>query len=179
MNFFGFCHTWKFEFFDFVKTELHVQVRAVSSIKKFLKYSILLKFFRYILQNSRNDTILFVLQDLGSRDLSREKVYLVCYVIKNSSIDSYQNSKNVAKNGNLDSFNSVRKAYAIACFNLSPYFNGSVETDEDKHHFLPLLPYVINFFIFDINIVFGTWKLASHFCHRRAKYFFQNFPRIF
>lgn len=44
------------------------------------------------------------------------------------------------KNGNVESGNTVRRPYAIACYNLYPYFSGNLETDEEEHHYLPLLP---------------------------------------
>lgn len=55
-------------------------------------------------------------------------------------MESQQNCKNLVKNGNFDSINMARRAHAIACKDLSPYLNGQLETDEDKHHFLHLLP---------------------------------------
>lgn len=89
---------------------------------------------------SSNNYIYRVLQDLGSRDLAREKVYLVCYVIKNGAMESQQNCKTYVKNGSFDNVSLARRAHAIACKDLSPYLNGQLETDEDKHHILHLLP---------------------------------------
>ena len=44
------------------------------------------------------------------------------------------------KNGYSDGGYTVRRPYAVACYNLSPYFNGTLETDEEKLHFSHLLP---------------------------------------
>lgn len=79
------------------------------------------------------------MQDLGARDLAREKVYLVCYVIRNGLMELDQNNKSSTKNSNIDIRCTVRRPYAVAYFNLQPYFKEK-ESDEDELHFLPLLP---------------------------------------
>ncbi|XP_065221520.1 dedicator of cytokinesis protein 2 isoform X3 [Planococcus citri] len=76
--------------------------------------------------------------DLGIRDLNLEKVYLVCYVIRNGAMEADTNNKNNSKTSINDMY-SVRRPYAVACMNLSPYFKNAIESDEDRNHFLPLL----------------------------------------
>lgn len=50
-----------------------------------------------------------------------------------------QNNKSSTKNSNNDILCTVRRPYAVAYFNLQPYFKEK-ESDEDELHFLPLLP---------------------------------------
>lgn len=77
------------------------------------------------------------LQDLGARDLAREKVYLVCYVIRNGAMEAESNSKGTKNN--ITEY-TVRRPFAVACYNLTPYFKNAIEPDEDKHHHLSLTP---------------------------------------
>jgi dedicator of cytokinesis protein 1 len=72
---------------------------------------------------------------LGARDLVREKVYLVCYVVKLGGMEKSNNGPKT-----LTSTESiVRRPYGVAAMDITLYINGKLEPDEDKHHFLPLI----------------------------------------
>ncbi|XP_026809422.1 dedicator of cytokinesis protein 1 isoform X2 [Rhopalosiphum maidis] len=72
--------------------------------------------------------------DLGTRDLTREKVYLVCYIIRIGGMDNDSNSK---KNW---ATTQIRRPWGVAAMDLTLYFTQKLESDEDKHHFMPFLP---------------------------------------
>lgn len=54
-------------------------------------------------------------------------------------MEAESNNKANTKNSASDTY-TVRRPFAVACFNLSPYFKNAIEPDEDKRHFLPLIP---------------------------------------
>ncbi|XP_012257396.2 dedicator of cytokinesis protein 1 isoform X1 [Athalia rosae] len=81
--------------------------------------------------------------DLGSRDLSREKVYLVCYAVRVGSmeakeIDHRRSSilQNSQKQKNSD---NMRRPFGVAAMDITPYINGKLDGDVETHHFIPFL----------------------------------------
>lgn len=88
--------------------------------------------------------------DLGSQDLNREKVYLVCYVVRVGNMDvkgedvkrhltvpSRRTISNNLSGGFPAEF--LRRPCGIACMDVSDYLNGSQEMDEEKQHFVPFI----------------------------------------
>nr|XP_018917246.1 PREDICTED: dedicator of cytokinesis protein 1 isoform X2 [Bemisia tabaci] len=71
--------------------------------------------------------------DLGSRDLSREKVYLVCYVVRVGALDSNSKHKSISPS------HCVRRPFGVAALDITLYLMGNLDSDEDKRHFLPFL----------------------------------------
>lgn len=90
--------------------------------------------------------------DLGSRDLARERVYLVCYVVRVGNMDiraddPRRGSSAVSSRRTLSGIpasNSVppeflRRPCGIACMDVTDYLSGRLETDEEKQHFVPFI----------------------------------------
>lgn len=78
--------------------------------------------------------------DLGSRDLSREKVYLVCYVVRVGAMEvrdiDHRRSSHIPKKPAVD---TMRRPFGVAAMDITLYINGRLEGDEDKQHFIPFL----------------------------------------
>ncbi|XP_050420571.1 dedicator of cytokinesis protein 1 isoform X2 [Adelges cooleyi] len=72
--------------------------------------------------------------DLGTRDLAREKVYLVCYIIRIGGMENDNTSKKSLMT------TQIRRPWGVAAMDLTLYFTQKLESDEDKHHFMPFLP---------------------------------------
>lgn len=83
-----------------------------------------------------------MLQDLGSRDLAREKLYLVCYVIRIGGMETKEPDKenkrssksNIGKPSH-PTEELLRRPFGVAAIDIVGKLDGS----EDKHHFLPFL----------------------------------------
>ncbi|KAK3913017.1 Dedicator of cytokinesis protein 1 [Frankliniella fusca] len=80
--------------------------------------------------------------DLGSRDLQRDKVYLVVYVVRLGAMDpretEQKNRKSIASNLVGDAI-VLRRPYGVAAIDITLFLSGRIETDEEAHHFVPLL----------------------------------------
>ncbi|PSN51994.1 Dedicator of cytokinesis protein 1 [Blattella germanica] len=78
--------------------------------------------------------------DLGSRDLSREKVYLVCYVVRLGAMEvrdiDHRRSSHIQKKAHAD---GMRRPFGVAAMDITLYFNGKIEGNEEDHHFVPFL----------------------------------------
>ncbi|XP_044743403.1 dedicator of cytokinesis protein 1 isoform X2 [Chrysoperla carnea] len=84
--------------------------------------------------------------DLGSRDLLRDKVYLVCYVVRVGGMEAKEidhRRSSVAnavtgssKKGHTD---GMRRPFGVAAFDVTLYLCGKLESDDEKHHSVPFL----------------------------------------
>lgn len=88
--------------------------------------------------------------DLGSQDLNKEKVYLVCYVVRvgNMEVKSDEPKRTMTSSRRTISTNPpsagypaefLRRPCGIACMDVSDFLAGSQETDEEKQHFVPFI----------------------------------------
>lgn len=86
--------------------------------------------------------------DLGSRDLARERVFLVCYVVRIGNMDVKLDDKrgSGAANRRTTVYNAqqmpaefLRRPCGIACMDVTDYLNGHLKTDEEKQHFVPFI----------------------------------------
>ena len=101
--------------------------------------------------------------DLGSRDLARERVYLVCQVVRvghmevktddnkrgtghpggGSSLMSGHNARRTISGApagiNTSNSEFLRRPCGIACMDVTEYLSGRLETDEEKQHFVPFV----------------------------------------
>ncbi|KAJ9589857.1 hypothetical protein L9F63_017012, partial [Diploptera punctata] len=78
--------------------------------------------------------------DLGSRDLNREKVYLVCYVVRVGGMEvrdqDHRRSSHVPKKSHAD---GMRRPFGVAAMDITLYMTGNIEGNEEEHHFIPFL----------------------------------------
>jgi len=82
----------------------------------------------------------FFYQDLGSRDLNREKVYLVCYVVRVGTMEvrdpDHRRSSHVPKKAHAE---GMRRPFGVAAMDVTLYISGKIEGNEEEHHFIPFL----------------------------------------
>ncbi|EFN73187.1 Dedicator of cytokinesis protein 1 [Camponotus floridanus] len=82
--------------------------------------------------------------DLGSRDLTRDKVYLACYVIRVGGMEAKepdhrrssvaQNNQNKSK-----STENMRRPFGVAAMDITLFITGKLEGDVEQHHFIPFI----------------------------------------
>ncbi|XP_071445315.1 dedicator of cytokinesis protein 1 isoform X2 [Hetaerina americana] len=96
------------------------------------------------LDQLHNLRVLFT--DLGSRDLTRERVYVVCYVIrvgameqKDSESKRVSQAQPIVPASRKGGPEGMRRPFGVAAMDVTLYLSGKIESDEDKHHFLPFL----------------------------------------
>ncbi|XP_031549558.1 dedicator of cytokinesis protein 1-like [Actinia tenebrosa] len=78
-----------------------------------------------------NLTVLFT--DLGIKDLKRDKMYLVCKIVRCGRMDlKEQDSKRLSHN--------IRRTFGIAVLYISDFLAGNVQYEDEKEHFLHLIP---------------------------------------
>lgn len=81
--------------------------------------------------------------DLGSRDLMREKVYLVCYAIRVGSMEAkdmdHRRSSIVQMGQKLKTHDCMRRPFGIAAMDVTTYINGRLEGDPDIHYLIPFI----------------------------------------
>ncbi|XP_076759593.1 dedicator of cytokinesis protein myoblast city isoform X4 [Xylocopa sonorina] len=82
--------------------------------------------------------------DLGSRDLTKDKVYLVCYVIRIGGMeakDADHRRSSVAQinQKNTKNTENMRRPFGVAAMDITSYINGKHEGDPDHHHFIPFV----------------------------------------
>lgn len=81
--------------------------------------------------------------DLGSRDLSRDKVYLVCYVIRVGGMEpreiDHRRSSIVQSSQKVKTWDSMRRPFGVAAMDITLYITGKLEGDVEHHHFIPFL----------------------------------------
>ncbi|XP_063232451.1 dedicator of cytokinesis protein 1 isoform X3 [Bacillus rossius redtenbacheri] len=78
--------------------------------------------------------------DLGSKDLHRDRVYLVCYVVRVGAMETreadHRRSSHVPRKPQPD---AVRRPFGVAAMDVTPYLSGRLDSDEEKQHFIPFL----------------------------------------
>ncbi|KAG1690288.1 Dedicator of cytokinesis protein 1 [Nymphon striatum] len=82
--------------------------------------------------------------DLGSKDLIREKVFLVCQIIRIGEYPSSMELKEPIEQKRSTVYSKkisdgIRRPFGVAVMDVSDIINGSVDYDEDKQHFVPFL----------------------------------------
>ncbi|CAG9857501.1 unnamed protein product [Phyllotreta striolata] len=80
--------------------------------------------------------------DLGKRDLEREKIYLVCLVIRIGAMDTKEpdhRRSSVSANNKKNYNENMRRPCGVAAFDISPYMNGKLETDLEKEFAIPFI----------------------------------------
>jgi dedicator of cytokinesis protein 1 len=73
-----------------------------------------------------------IFTDLSVKDTSREKVFLVCQIIRIGRMDLKEaDSKKLAK--------GMRRPFGVAAVEVNDILNGKVDSDEEKQYFIPFL----------------------------------------
>ncbi|XP_069510411.1 dedicator of cytokinesis protein 2 isoform X2 [Ambystoma mexicanum] len=74
-----------------------------------------------------------VFTDLGNKDLNREKIYLVCQIVRVGRMDLKENNIKKCTQG-------LRRPFGVAVMDITDVIKGKVECDEEKQHFIPFCP---------------------------------------
>uniref|UniRef100_A0A673BXH1 Dedicator of cytokinesis 2 n=1 Tax=Sphaeramia orbicularis TaxID=375764 RepID=A0A673BXH1_9TELE len=75
-----------------------------------------------------------VFTDLGNKDLSREKIYLICQIVRVGRMDLKESNKKCTQN--------LRRPFGVAVMDISDIIKGKIECDEEKQFFIPFFPVV-------------------------------------
>ncbi|XP_028271443.1 dedicator of cytokinesis 2 [Parambassis ranga] len=76
-----------------------------------------------------------VFTDLGNKDLSREKIYLICQIVRVGRMDLKEvNNKKFTQ--------GLRRPFGVAVMDISDIIKGKIECDEEKQFFIPFFPVV-------------------------------------
>ncbi|KAI4899910.1 hypothetical protein NFI96_019488, partial [Prochilodus magdalenae] len=74
-----------------------------------------------------------VFTDLGNKDLNREKIYLICQIVRVGRMDLKDTSTKKFTTG-------LRRPFAVAVMDISDIIKGKMECDEEKQYFIPVHP---------------------------------------
>ncbi|KAM9850055.1 dedicator of cytokinesis 2 [Aulostomus maculatus] len=75
-----------------------------------------------------------VFTDLGNKDLSREKIYLICQIVRVGKMDLKETHKKCTQ--------GLRRPFGVAVMDISNIIKGKTECDEEKQFFIPFFPVV-------------------------------------
>ncbi|NWS44433.1 DOCK2 protein, partial [Probosciger aterrimus] len=76
-----------------------------------------------------------VFTDLGNKDLSRDKIYLVCQIVRVGRMDLRDSNSKKYTQG-------LRRPFGVAVMDITDIVKGKAESDEEKQHFIPFHPVV-------------------------------------
>uniref|UniRef100_A0A8C6WZA6 Dedicator of cytokinesis 2 n=1 Tax=Neogobius melanostomus TaxID=47308 RepID=A0A8C6WZA6_9GOBI len=74
-----------------------------------------------------------VFTDLGNKDLSREKIYLICQIVRVGRMDLKESYSKKFTHG-------LRRPFGVAVMDISDIIKGKIECDEEKQFFIPFSP---------------------------------------
>ncbi|KAF0039728.1 hypothetical protein F2P81_007963 [Scophthalmus maximus] len=76
-----------------------------------------------------------VFTDLGNKDLSREKIYLICQIVRVGRMDLKETNNKKCTQG-------LRRPFGVAVMDISDIIKGKIECEEEKQFFIPFFPVV-------------------------------------
>uniref|UniRef100_UPI00398F6CFE dedicator of cytokinesis protein 2-like isoform X2 n=1 Tax=Pristiophorus japonicus TaxID=55135 RepID=UPI00398F6CFE len=71
-----------------------------------------------------------VFTDLGNKDLNRERIYLVCQIVRVGRMELKETNAKKMTQG-------LRRPFGVSAMDITDILKGKAESDEDKHHFIP------------------------------------------
>ncbi|ELK17356.1 Dedicator of cytokinesis protein 2 [Pteropus alecto] len=74
-----------------------------------------------------------VFTDLGNKDLNRDKIYLICQIIRVGKMDLKDTNTKKCTQG-------LRRPFGVAVMDITDIIKGKAESDEEKQHFIPFHP---------------------------------------
>uniref|UniRef100_A0A8C4HT67 Dedicator of cytokinesis 2 n=1 Tax=Dicentrarchus labrax TaxID=13489 RepID=A0A8C4HT67_DICLA len=97
-----------------------------------------------------------VFTDLGNKDLSREKIYLICQIVRVGRMDLKETHNKKWTMG-------LRRPFGVAVMDISDLIKGKIECDEEKQYFIPFFPYIKLFVYFQVCLcLFGSRVVAEN-----------------
>ncbi|KAK1161120.1 dedicator of cytokinesis protein 2-like [Acipenser oxyrinchus oxyrinchus] len=76
-----------------------------------------------------------VFTDLGNKDLNREKIYLICQIVRVGRMELKDTNLKKCTMG-------LRRPFGVAVMDISDIIKGKMESDEEKQYFIPFHPVV-------------------------------------
>uniref|UniRef100_A0A3Q3W6H4 Uncharacterized protein n=1 Tax=Mola mola TaxID=94237 RepID=A0A3Q3W6H4_MOLML len=76
-----------------------------------------------------------VFTDLGNKDLNREKIFLICQIVRVGRMDLKELHNKKCTQG-------LRRPFGVAVMDISDLIKGKLECDEEKQYFIPFFPVV-------------------------------------
>ncbi|XP_064810528.1 dedicator of cytokinesis protein 2-like [Oncorhynchus masou masou] len=76
-----------------------------------------------------------VFTDLGNKDLNRDKIYLICQIVRVGRMELKETSTKKCTQG-------LRRPFGVAVMDISDIIKGKIECDEEKQYFIPFVPVV-------------------------------------
>uniref|UniRef100_A0A673JR95 Dedicator of cytokinesis protein 2-like n=1 Tax=Sinocyclocheilus rhinocerous TaxID=307959 RepID=A0A673JR95_9TELE len=76
-----------------------------------------------------------VFTDLGNKDLAREKIYLICQIVRVGRMDLKDTNHKKWTTG-------LRRPFGVAVMDISDIIKGKTECDEEKQYFIPFHPVI-------------------------------------
>uniref|UniRef100_A0A3P9MDG1 Dedicator of cytokinesis 2 n=1 Tax=Oryzias latipes TaxID=8090 RepID=A0A3P9MDG1_ORYLA len=76
-----------------------------------------------------------VFTDLGNKDLNREKIYLICQIVRVGRMDLKEINNKKCTLG-------LRRPFGVAVMDITDIIKGKLECDEEKQFFIPFFPVV-------------------------------------
>ncbi|XP_056625482.1 LOW QUALITY PROTEIN: dedicator of cytokinesis protein 2 [Triplophysa dalaica] len=76
-----------------------------------------------------------VFTDLGNKDLNREKIYLICQIVRVGRMDLKDSNHKKCTMG-------LRRPFGVAVMDISDIIKGKTECDEEKQYFIPFHPVI-------------------------------------
>uniref|UniRef100_A0A8D3DUC9 Dedicator of cytokinesis 2 n=1 Tax=Scophthalmus maximus TaxID=52904 RepID=A0A8D3DUC9_SCOMX len=77
-----------------------------------------------------------VFTDLGNKDLSREKIYLICQIVRVGRMDLKETNNKKCTQG-------LRRPFGVAVMDISDIIKGKIECEEEKQFFIPFFPHPV------------------------------------
>ncbi|XP_077122133.1 dedicator of cytokinesis protein 2 [Ranitomeya variabilis] len=74
-----------------------------------------------------------VFTDLGTKDLNRDRIYLVCQIVRIGRMDLKETNIKKCTLG-------LRRPFGVAVMDITDVMKGKAESDEEKQHFIPFQP---------------------------------------
>uniref|UniRef100_A0A6J0SQS5 Dedicator of cytokinesis protein 2 isoform X1 n=1 Tax=Pogona vitticeps TaxID=103695 RepID=A0A6J0SQS5_9SAUR len=90
------------------------------------------------IDNFNNLKVVFT--DLGNKDLGRDKIYLICQIVRVGRMDLKDSNTRKCTQG-------IRRPFGVAVMDITDIIKGKAESDEEKQHFIPFHPVSENEFL--------------------------------
>ncbi|XP_054832952.1 dedicator of cytokinesis protein 2 [Eublepharis macularius] len=84
-----------------------------------------------------------VFTDLGNKDLGRDKIYLICQIVRVGRMDLKDTNNKKYTQG-------IRRPFGVAVMDITDIVKGKADSDEEKQHFIPFHPVAENEFLHNL-----------------------------
>ncbi|XP_070790171.1 dedicator of cytokinesis protein 2 [Pituophis catenifer annectens] len=95
-----------------------------------------------------------VFTDLGNKDLGRDRIYLICQIVRFGKMDLKDTNTKKYTQG-------IRRPFGVAVMDISDIIKGKAESDEEKQYFIPFHPVPENEFLHNLLNKVTTFKSDS------------------